>query len=179
MEAIAKEVIPRKVIPREPNPQFTEEVIKAGADTVTLCFQCGTCTGSCPSGRHTAFRTRKLIRKVQLGFEEALSSDELWLCTTCYTCAERCPRGVEIVDIILTLRNMAVKAGYMAEAHKKTALMMIKTGHTVPLDEKFKALRKQVGLPDVPPTTLFDSKALQEIQKIIRLTGFDKLVGGK
>jgi heterodisulfide reductase subunit C len=165
--------------PKTVNPAFTKEVIKAGADTVTLCFQCGTCTGSCPSGRHTAFRTRKLLRKVQLGFkDEVLPSDDLWLCTTCYTCYERCPRGVQIVDIILTLRNMAVKEGYMAQAHKNTAGMLIKSGHTIPIDDKFKAMRKGLGLPEVPPTTLNDPKALEEVKKIISICGFDKLVAG-
>jgi heterodisulfide reductase subunit C len=165
--------------PKTVNPEFTKEAIKAGADTVTLCFQCGTCTGSCPSGRHTAFRTRKLLRKVQLGFrDEVLPSDDLWLCTTCYTCYERCPRGVHIVDIILALRNMAVKEGYMAQAHKNTAAMLIKSGHTVPVDDKFKAMRKSLGLPEIPPTTLADPKALQDLQKIIHICGFDKLIAG-
>lgn len=161
------------------NPEFTKEAIKEGAKTVTLCFQCGTCTGSCPSGRHTAFRTRKLLRKVQLGFkDEVLPSDDLWLCTTCYTCYERCPRGVEIVDIIMALRNMAVRSGYMAQAHKNTVGMLIKTGHTVPIDDKFKNLRKSMGLPELPPTTLSDNKALEEVQKIVTLCGLDKIIAG-
>jgi heterodisulfide reductase subunit C len=165
--------------PKLVNPEFTKEVINAGADTVTLCFQCGTCTGSCPSGRHTAFRTRKLLRRVQLGFrDDVLPSDDLWLCTTCYTCYERCPRGVHIVDIILTLRNMAVKEGYMAQAHKDTAKRLIDTGHTIPLGDKFKALRKNLGLSELPNTTLSDKKALEEVQKIVQITCFDKLIAG-
>jgi len=112
--------------PKPVNPEFTKSVVDAGADTVTLCFQCGTCTGGCPSGRVTAFRTRKLMRRVQLGFkDEVLPSDELWLCTTCTTCDERCPRGVKITDIIMTLRNMAVREGHMADAHKNTARSLI------------------------------------------------------
>jgi len=166
---------------KEPNPEFTRKVVEAGGKTVNLCFQCGTCTGSCPSGRQTAFRVRKVVRRAQLGFEEdVLPSDDLWLCTTCYTCYERCPRGVEIVDIIMALRNMAVRKGYMAEPHRKVAELISKTGHLVSLRDEDKALRKKLGLLETPPTVFSDPKALEEVKKISALCGFDKLVtGGK
>ena len=167
---------------KEPNPEFTRKVIEAGGKTVNLCFQCGTCTGSCPSGRQTAFRVRKVVRRAQLGFEEdVLPSDDLWLCTTCFTCYERCPRGVEIVDIIMALRNMAVRKGYMAEQHRKVAELISKTGHMVSLRDEDKALRKKLGLKETPPTVLSDPKMLEQVKRITELCGFDKLVasGGK
>lgn len=164
--------------PKLVNPEFTREVIKRGADTITLCFQCATCTGGCPSGRITAFRTRKLMRRVQLGFkEDVLPSDELWLCTTCMTCDERCPRGVKITDIIMTLRNMAVEGGHMAEAHKRTAGMLLKTGHAIPMGDKFRELRKTLKLDEVPPTVLSDPKLYEDVVKIMKATKFDKLIG--
>jgi heterodisulfide reductase subunit C len=167
---------------REPKPEFTRKVIEAGGRTVNLCFQCGTCTGSCPSGRQTAFRIRKLVRRAQLGFEEdVLPSDDLWLCTTCFTCYERCPRGVEIVDIVMALRNLAVRAGYMAEPHRKVAELISKTGHLVSLRDQDKALRGKLGLEETPPTVFSDPKAQEEVVKIASICGFDKLVaeGGK
>jgi len=34
---------------KEPNPEFAREVSQQhGGETLSLCFQCGTCTGSCP-----------------------------------------------------------------------------------------------------------------------------------
>jgi len=166
--------------PKIPNPEFTNQVIAEGAETLNLCFQCGTCTGSCPSGRLTAFRVRKMIRRAQLGFkDDILPTDDLWFCTTCYTCHERCPRGVEIPDIVFTLRNIAVREGYMGEAHKRVAGLLTKTGHMVPLTDEYKAIRKKLELPELPPTTLSNEKALKELKKIVGLTGFDKLVGGK
>ncbi|MCJ7607646.1 MAG: CoB--CoM heterodisulfide reductase subunit C [Thermoplasmata archaeon] len=167
---------------KEPNPEFTRKVIEAGGDTVNLCFQCGTCTGSCPSGRQTAFRIRKLVRRAQLGFgEDVLPSDDLWLCTTCYTCYERCPRGVEIVDIVMALRNMAVREGHMAEAHRKVAALISETGHLVSLRDQDKALRGKLGLQETPPTVFSDPKAQEQVIKIAQVCGFDKLVkeGGK
>ena len=52
--------------PITPDPEYTAFLIEQGAKTLNLCFQCGTCTGSCTSGRFTAFRTRKLVRRAQL-----------------------------------------------------------------------------------------------------------------
>jgi heterodisulfide reductase subunit C len=163
---------------KEPDMAFAKAVKDAGGKTLDLCYQCGTCTASCPSGRRTAFRTRQLIRKAQLGLkEDILGSDELWMCTTCYSCVERCPREVEIVDIILLMRNMAVKQGHMAEAHKKIAASLMKVGATVPFGDDMKKLRTEMGLPASPPTTVGNEKAMEDFRKIMKKTGFDKLTG--
>jgi heterodisulfide reductase subunit C len=163
-----------------PNPEFTKKIIDEGAETLNLCFQCGTCTGSCPSGRHTAFRVRKLFRLAQLGLKDRiLPTEELWACTTCYTCYERCPRGVDTVGIVFALRNLAVKEGHMAEAHKKTAGYLIKFGHLVPLSKEFRAKRTEIGLDEVPPTVTKDKKAIEDVKTLFKSTEFDKLIGYK
>lgn len=166
---------------KEPNLKFAEDVSQRhGGETLSLCFQCGTCTASCPSGRMTSYRTRKLIRKAQLGLEEdVLKSPDLWMCTTCYSCMERCPRGVEIVDIITVLRNMAVEQGVMSGEHKKVGEYLLQNGATIPLNEKYEAVREKLGLARRPANTLGDKKALEDFQKILKATGFDKLLEGK
>jgi heterodisulfide reductase subunit C len=117
------------------------------------------------------------MRRVQLGFkDDVLPSDELWMCTTCTTCDDRCPRGVKITDVIMTLRNMASKEGFMADAHKNTAKNLVKSGHAIPLGDAFKQIRKTLGLGEEPPTVLSDSEALEEVRKIIKATKFDELV---
>ncbi len=159
-----------------PNPDFYEELTAAGAGDVKLCFQCGTCTAGCPSGRRTSYRTRKLMRMAQLGLrEEILSSDELWECSTCYTCVERCPRQVPIVDIVISLRNLAVADGHMFANHKNTAKNLAKYGHTVPVKDDITKLRESLGLPGVPPTVLANDKAKADLDKILTLTGFDTI----
>lgn len=162
-----------------PDPAFAQSIVDAGGKTLDLCYQCGTCTGSCPSGRTTAFRTRQLIRKAQLGLkDDILPSEDLWMCTTCYSCVERCPRDVDIVDIIILMRNMAVQKGYMAEDHKKVGRSLLKIGHTVPASDKLKQLRVSMGLSADPPTTIADPQALADFKKIMAKTGFEKLIGG-
>jgi len=160
-----------------PNPEFEAQLAAAGGADVKMCFQCGTCTAGCPSGRRTSYRVRKLMRMAQLGLkDEIVNSDELWECSTCYTCVERCPRAVPIVDVVVALRNIAVAEGHMKDAHKKTATSLYKSGHTVPLGDKQKALRAQMGLPEVPPTVLANKAAMDDLVKILNATGFNKIV---
>ena len=149
------------------DPDFTAEFIDSGIETVKHCFQCGTCSGSCPSGRRTPYKVRQIVRKCLLGLkEEVITDDALWMCTTCYTCQERCLRSVKIVEIIKKVRNIAAHAGYMAKPHKMTGVFVINTGHAVPINDAAKALRVKIGLPEVPPTTHAYPDALEEVQKL-------------
>lgn len=158
--------------------EFSEKIKAAGGDSLEYCFQCGTCTGSCPSGRRTPYRVRQIIRKANVGLKDEIISDPtLWMCTTCYSCQERCPRKVRIVDVVKLARNEAAKAGFMAPAHKAVGSFVIKTGHGVPINDATMELRKAVGLGELPPTTHQFPEALEEVQKIIKATGFDQLIG--
>ena len=160
------------------DPDFTAEFIDAGIETVQHCFQCGTCSGGCPSGRRTPYKVRQIVRKCLLGLkEEVIADDALWMCTTCYTCQERCLRSVKIVEIIKKARNIAAHAGYMAKPHKMTGVFVMNTGHGVPINDATKALRTKIGLPEIPPTTHAYPEALAEVQKICKITGFDELIG--
>ena len=160
------------------DPEFTAEFIDAGIETVKHCFQCGTCGGGCPSGRRTPYKVRQIVRKCLLGLkEEVITDDALWMCTTCYTCQERCPRSVKIVEIIKKARNVAAHAGYMAKPHKMTGVFVMNTGHGVPINDATKALRTKIGLSEVPATTHADAGALEEVQKLCKITAFDELIG--
>ncbi len=157
---------------------FTQIFIDAGIDTVEHCFQCGTCTGGCPSGRRTPYRVRQLVRKCLMGLkDEVISDDALWMCTTCYTCQERCPREIKMVEIVKMARNVAAQAGYMAPAHKATGSFVIKTGHGVPINDATMELIKRVGLDKLPTKNHSYHEALEEVQKICEATGFNDLIG--
>ena len=161
-----------------PNADFVSELAAAGGENAKMCYQCGTCTASCPSGKNTAYRTRKIMRMAQLGLKDMIiDSEDLWQCTTCYTCEERCPRGVPIVDVVIALRNIAVANGKMYDAHKKTADNLVKFGHTVSINDKVKAQRAELGLPEVPPTVLANEKAKADLDAIFEATGFKALIG--
>ena len=156
------------------------EIIKDEAlKAIGSCFQCGTCTGGCPSGRRTAIRTRKIIRNALLNMDEVLEDEDIWMCTTCYTCYERCPRSVPITDIIIKIRNLAVRKGNFLNAHKHLSHILIQTGHGVPIggsDNKWTKLRVSYGLPPLPPTTHTHPEDIKEIEILVKETKFDKLV---
>ncbi|MHA1719460.1 MAG: CoB--CoM heterodisulfide reductase subunit C [Promethearchaeota archaeon] len=164
--------------------KITDEIIKDEAlKIMRACFQCGTCTGSCPSGRRTAIRTREIMREAVLSLEEVLSDEDIWLCSTCYTCYERCPRNIPVTDVIIKLRNLATQRGYIKPAHKKVTEILANTGHGVPLgisnkeeSNQWSLSRESYGLPKIPPTTHSHPEAVKEIQKLMQLTKFDKLV---
>ncbi|WP_083809479.1 CoB--CoM heterodisulfide reductase subunit C [Methanotorris igneus] len=167
------------------NKNFVNEVIETGklvpgeeiVKSIKACYQCGTCTGSCPSGRRTAYRTRKVLRQVLLGLDSVLESDDIWRCTTCYTCYERCPRDVKVTEIIKTVRNLAAKKGHMAPAHKKTASLVLRFGHAVPANKDTAELRKSIGLAEKAPIAQFSDKDLEEIRTLVKELEFDKLIG--
>jgi heterodisulfide reductase subunit C len=159
------------------DPDFIDAIVDAGADRIRTCIQCGTCSSVCPSGRRTAFRTRELMRKALLGLrEEVLSSPDLWLCATCFTCLERCPRQIKVTDAIIIMRNMAVAEGFMLPQHRKSSQKLLETGHAVPIDDANRAIRKDLGLKEIPPTVHSSEEALEDVKKIMERTGFKKLI---
>ena len=121
---------------------------------------------------------RRLVRKALAGLkDQVISDDAIWMCTTCYECQERCPRDIKIVEIVKAIRNVAAHEGYMALSHKKTGSFVAKTGHAVPINDKVKTLRKEIGLDEIPATTHKFPEALEEVQTLIKATGFDELIG--
>ncbi|UYP43903.1 H(2)/formate:CoB-CoM heterodisulfide,ferredoxin reductase subunit C1 [Candidatus Lokiarchaeum ossiferum] len=159
-------------------------VLDEALEVVKACFQCGTCTGGCPSGRRTAIRTRQIIRKALIGLDEVISSEDIWLCSTCYTCYERCPRNIPVTDVIIKLRNIASRRGYMKPPHTAVTHTLAKTGHGVPLgivkgepDNNWSKMRQSYGLPNVPPTTLSHPETIKDIQTLMHNLDFDKMVG--
>ncbi len=84
-----------------------------GGDRLSLCMQCGMCSGSCPIGTAMDNGPRKLFMMIRAGMKEAvLTSDTIWNCTQCYNCVVRCPRKIPVTSILQSLATIAVKQGY-------------------------------------------------------------------
>lgn len=72
-----------------------------------LCYQCGTCTATCPLAERGTLNVRQLMRLGGFGTGPSRAGAELpglWDCTTCGQCNLGCPRGVDVVDVIRHLR---------------------------------------------------------------------------
>ncbi len=82
------------------------------------CFACQTCTNVCPvvsqyecPEEALGLLPHQLMRACALGLRElALSAEMLWKCLTCYQCQEQCPQGVEVTEVILGLKAMALRS---------------------------------------------------------------------
>lgn len=97
-----------------PRSQVSSEMAHI-VDEVSVCYQCGTCSSSCPVGPAGGmdYTPRRIMRLIQAGAEdEVLSSRTIWTCAACYSCAVRCPRDIDITGIMLRLRNLAVMRNY-------------------------------------------------------------------
>jgi heterodisulfide reductase subunit D len=76
------------------------------------CFQCGTCSASCPAAELMDYMPRQVWQLMRLGLrEQVLNSRTFWLCTQCYACQVRCPRGIKIAETMRRLREWAVAQG--------------------------------------------------------------------
>ena len=152
-------------------PRFYEEVTRRlGGETLTLCYQCGTCAGSCPVAKITKrFNPRTIIKNALLGNrEEVLTDEAIWLCCSCFNCQERCPQGVEIADLIFAFRNIALTEGYVPKAFVDMASAIRHDGRVVPITKFVMQRREKIGLPPVTDTGVY------ALNKIFSLPSFDK-----
>ncbi|UCD16830.1 MAG: 4Fe-4S dicluster domain-containing protein [Candidatus Zixiibacteriota bacterium] len=79
--------------------------------TVQQCFQCGTCTGSCPMIEHMNITPRNFMVLLQWGQAEALQkANTPWICASCHVCQVRCPRGIELPRVMEALRQLKLRA---------------------------------------------------------------------
>jgi len=89
-----------------PFEEVMDEIREAGGEAFKLCFQCGKCDAVCPWGRVADFSIRKVIREATFGLTE-IESEDVWRCTTCGNCVEKCPRGVDQIELGVSLRRLA------------------------------------------------------------------------
>ncbi|MBP2030747.1 heterodisulfide reductase subunit C [Methanohalophilus levihalophilus] len=158
-------------------PEGTASLESAIGDfDILKCMQCGTCSGSCPSGRHTVLNIRRLVRRAARD-PEVMGDETLWMCTTCYNCQERCPRAIRIVDAVLRIREIAVHQGIILDTHRKVAGLLLETGHAVPIDDDNIEKRKQLGLSELPSTVHSEPESLDEVKELLKSCDFEEIVG--
>ena len=162
-----KKLADRRYHLSDTNPEFTQKILKTSRTIANMCYQCGTCTGSCPSAPRSSYRIRLFMRRCVLGLEnEALTDPDLWL-YTCYSCTDRCPRDIAPTDVIMAMRNLAFKRDIVPKNFLQTVQLIYNSGHGVPNNDVNRAARTKLGLPADPPTTHSYPEFVKGIQKII------------
>lgn len=108
---------------------FLREILETqGGSQVLQCYQCGTCSGSCPVIDEMEYGPRRMMHLIQAGDEATvLSSKDMWRCVSCYSCSNRCPRGIEITDLMADLRRLALEKGYARDKEAEFGLAFAET----------------------------------------------------
>lgn len=90
-------------------------------DTISLCWQCGTCTAGCCMHTDfglTEFNPRYFIYLAQIGYEEELRryAGTIWRCVSCNKCVERCPKGVKVEEVVHSIGSYLSRTGAAPES---------------------------------------------------------------
>ncbi len=155
--------------------EFRNELIKEDF-SLNYCYQCGTCSSSCPVAFVTKgeYNPRKIIEQSLLGLKDMLLKDQkpnVWLCCTCQMCVEECPQNVFLTEIFERLKNKIVLIGEpYPETFKIQAKSVIQNGLAIPLTQPIIRRRDQLGLPNV------ESANIKELKKLLDATDFEKKI---
>jgi len=98
-----------KIVISSENETFLAKIIELSGEAVTVCDQCGTCSGSCPMIAEMDLTPSQMMRMVQLGQRETLDSKTMWLCASCFACTVRCPRGLDLSKVAEALRQVTLR----------------------------------------------------------------------
>jgi len=93
-----------------PDKETVDILLELGGETFKICYQCGTCSGTCPWNLVKTFIVRKVMHRAQLGLID-FEDEDIWTCATCGACVKRCPRGVEIIDVMRAFRKVVAEMG--------------------------------------------------------------------
>ncbi|MBT3218594.1 MAG: 4Fe-4S dicluster domain-containing protein [Proteobacteria bacterium] len=87
------------------------EVEAKAGELFLSCMHCGTCTSMCPQNLVSPYSPRQILRSLATHNSTVATVDEAaWDCLTCNTCGTHCPRGINIVDILTSVRDYNVDA---------------------------------------------------------------------
>ncbi|MFH1596400.1 MAG: 4Fe-4S dicluster domain-containing protein [Pseudomonadota bacterium] len=105
-------VIPDLVEAGKTRPSLAAEVIERSGTDLNLCYHCRSCGNGCPFVQAMDYTPNQVLRLVQFGMrQEVLTCKTIWVCVGCHTCSSQCPMGIDIADMMDTLRLMAVEEG--------------------------------------------------------------------
>jgi heterodisulfide reductase subunit C len=156
------------------DPTFRQKIAaEPGGEMIRFCFQCGTCTASCPvRAVEDKFNPRRIIRMALLGMRaEVLTSSFVWLCSSCYACQERCPQGVKITGIMGAIRNIAVRDRLVPAMFAGQVASLKAHGRVYEVGELENEKRAKLGLPQI-------QEMPDEVRRILDMTGAEELAKG-
>ena len=110
------------VIAETDYPQGVLDAFEELRAECAICYQCGTCTSSCPSGRELYRGPRRIVRLILAGeIDAALKSDDLWRCTECGTCTDVCRMDIDVAGVLHRLRELEREHGRAIRCAERSA----------------------------------------------------------
>lgn len=101
-----KIVLSRQII----NDPFVSKIEELSGQNLLACYQCGKCSAGCPNIDRMDLLPNQIIRYAQLGLkDELLASKSIWICASCMTCDVRCPKGIEVAEVLESIRLILLR----------------------------------------------------------------------
>lgn len=172
MEKINASLKEKPIMMEELDTNFKFEVSKEPeGEHIKHCFACGTCTVVCPVfSVNDQYNPRKIIHMILLGMkDEVLKSDFIWLCSGCFSCYELCPRNVKITRLMVAVRNIAVRAGYVPKSMKLIVDLFEKYGRILEVSDFENIVRLKEGIPEL-------NLAIPEVREVLKRTGIRDVI---
>jgi heterodisulfide reductase subunit C len=144
--------------PEVENKKRISEILKKLEEEIPdFCFQCGKCTSGCEAMKLLELEPHKIMSMSKLGFiDELINSDIIWTCITCYKCKERCPQNVAPVEVLYSLKNIAIAAGKQVPGEYSNILQSVLASGLIQSVQEVRkrnmdtSTREQLGLPPGP-----------------------------
>ena len=132
--------------------KFPEEMTDL-LEAIAPCYQCGTCSATCPTAYAMDYSPRALWRLVELGArDEVLRSNTFWMCTACYSCTVRCPRDIPISETMRRLRELYIEQEIgPLQGGLSAVLDAVATQHNIANEPNDSRLIWSENMPERPP----------------------------
>ncbi len=101
--------MPKTIVLDKKSVDFLKKITDLSGETITLCDQCGTCSGGCPVVEDMDITPSQLMRMVLIGDQTVMQTKTMWLCATCNTCTVRCPRMLDVSKVAEALRQVTLR----------------------------------------------------------------------
>ncbi len=110
-----------------------EELARLSGGAINYCYQCGTCTATCPLA--PAVQVRRMLRYLQLGALEP-AGRQAWACVTCRLCALECPHRVDVPRAVWAARRKLYEARSAPERADEVLWSLYEEGNPLGLPRR-------------------------------------------
>ena len=98
------------ISPKRLRREFVRKIKELSGQNLQLCYQCGMCSGNCPTASNMDISPRQIIELARLGLEEEIANSRtVWICASCLACTVNCPRGFDLSKMMEAIRLLTLR----------------------------------------------------------------------